>query len=207
MFGHRHDRLPRRSFLQLGHDRRRPRPGFPTGCWPPRARPPRPRQGEKTSLVIFEQGGGVADGTPSTPSPRPSPSTGARSRRSTPSCRASGSPNFWRRRPRSPTSSPSSAACTSRRPGIGNSHPKGSRYIFSGEAPGGPVDYARHRQYPRPSGGLELPLSAALHPGSRQQRAGRRVEVGVLALGPVGVQDRRGLDLSASPTGGSRTST
>ena len=25
-------------------------------------------------------------------------------------------------------------------PGIGNSHPKGSQYIFSGEAPGGPVD-------------------------------------------------------------------
>jgi hypothetical protein len=25
-------------------------------------------------------------------------------------------------------------------PGIGNSHPKGSRYVFSGEAPGGPVD-------------------------------------------------------------------
>ena len=25
-------------------------------------------------------------------------------------------------------------------PGIGNSHPKGSRYIYSGEAPGGPVD-------------------------------------------------------------------
>ncbi|MGV3723802.1 MAG: DUF1501 domain-containing protein [Actinomycetota bacterium] len=62
-------------------------------------------------------------------------------------------------------------------PGIGNSHPKGSQYVFSGEAPGGPVDMpdissvVAHRMGTR---ALYLP-SNILVPGTNEQAATSQV--------------------------------
>lgn len=62
-------------------------------------------------------------------------------------------------------------------PGIGNSHPKGSQYIFSGEAPGGPVDYPdigsviAHRMG---TDALYLPSNILL-PGTDEQAAASQV--------------------------------
>ena len=62
-------------------------------------------------------------------------------------------------------------------PGIGNSHPKGSQYIYSGEAPGGPVDYpdigsvVAHRMG---TDALYLPSNILL-PGTDEQAATSQV--------------------------------
>ncbi|HLK58279.1 MAG TPA: DUF1501 domain-containing protein [Chthonomonadaceae bacterium] len=62
-------------------------------------------------------------------------------------------------------------------PGIGNSHPKGSQYVYSGEAPGGPVDYpdissvVAHRMG---TDALYLPSNILL-PGTDEQAASSQV--------------------------------
>lgn len=62
-------------------------------------------------------------------------------------------------------------------PGIGNSHPKGSQYIYSGEAPGGPVEMpdissvVAHRMG---TGALYLPSNILL-PGTDEQAASSQV--------------------------------
>ena len=58
-------------------------------------------------------------------------------------------------------------------PGIGNSHPLGSQYIFSGEAPGGPVempDMASSVNYKLGAKAKYLP-AAILLPGTDERRA------------------------------------
>ncbi len=62
-------------------------------------------------------------------------------------------------------------------PGIGNSHPKGSQYVFSGEAPGGPIEMpdigsvVAHRMG---TSALYLPSNILL-PGTDEQAAESRV--------------------------------
>lgn len=58
-------------------------------------------------------------------------------------------------------------------PGIGNSHPKGSQYVFSGEAPGGPVempDMSSVVAHLKGTGALYLPSNILL-PGNSEQAA------------------------------------
>ena len=62
-------------------------------------------------------------------------------------------------------------------PGIGNSHPKGSQYIFSGEAPGGPVempDISSVTSYLMGSPAPHLP-SNIMVPGTSEQQHNTRI--------------------------------
>lgn len=62
-------------------------------------------------------------------------------------------------------------------PGIGNSHPKGSQYIFSGEAPGGPVempDISSVASYLMGSPARHLP-SNIMVPGTSEQQHNTRI--------------------------------
>ena len=62
-------------------------------------------------------------------------------------------------------------------PGIGNSHPKGSQYIFSGEAPGGPVempDISSVASYVMGSPARHLP-SNIMVPGTSEQQQNTRI--------------------------------
>ncbi len=137
MIGHGHGSLPRRSFLQLGliglgstllsgQVRGVDRPGI---------RPPK----AKNVLVIFEQGG-VSQ--MDTFDPKPEAVAEHRSPFATIDTVV---PGIRFTELLSKTAKIADKLTIVRcmhqpTPGIGNSHPKGSRYIFSGEAPGGPVD-------------------------------------------------------------------
>ena len=64
------------------------------------------------------------------------------------------------------------------KPDIGNSHPLGSQYVFSGADPTGPVEIARHRQFCIEQAGNEGSTPYRLHL-RRQRRAIRHVTAGV----------------------------
>ena len=137
MIGHRHDRMPRRSFLQLGMI------GAASALLPVRssaadgkaARPPK----AKNVLVIFEQGGvsqiDTFDPKPEAVAEHRSPFKPIDT--VVPGLRFT---ELLAKTARVADKLAVVRCMNQPTPGIGNSHPKGSRYIFSGEAPGGPVD-------------------------------------------------------------------
>jgi len=138
MIGHGHGRIARRSFLQLGMLGAASsliRPGRAFAAGEKGRRPPR----AKNVLVVFEQGG-VSQ--MDTFDPKPDAVAEHRSPFKTIDTVV---PGLRFTELLSKTAKVADKLTVVRcmnqpTPGIGNSHPKGSRYVFSGEAPGGPVD-------------------------------------------------------------------
>ena len=137
MIGHRHDRMPRRSFLQLGMIGAASAllPGGSTAREGQAGRPAKARR----VLVIFEQGG-VSQMDTFDPKPE-----AVAEHRSPFKPIDTVVPGLRFTELLAKTAKVADKLAIVRcmhqpTPGIGNSHPKGSRYIFSGEAPGGPVD-------------------------------------------------------------------
>jgi Protein of unknown function (DUF1501) len=193
MIGHDHSRISRRSLLQLGFLGAASTwfPGRPLEAGAPARRPPR----AKNVLVIFEQGG-VSQ--MDTFDPKPDAVAEHRSPFKTIDTVV---PGLRFTELLAKTSRVADKLTVVRcmhqpTPGIGNSHPKGSRYIFSGEAPGGPVDM--------PDIGSILALRAGspcrylppyiIVPGNSEQAA--EAKSGFLASG-LGAFKTGGRDLSA----------
>lgn len=172
---HSHFRIPahRRSFLGLGLG------GVLsalTGIEARAAGSPAPNGRAKRVLVLFEQGGVSHIDTWD---PKPDAPTEHRSPFKTIPTRADGV-QFTELLSRTAAVADRLAivrCMTQPTPGIGNSHPKGSSYVFSGEAPGGPVempDISSVVAQRLGSDALYLP-SNILVPGTNEQAASSTV--------------------------------
>lgn len=129
--------LPRRSFLGLGLGGAL---SALTGIDVASARQPAVRSGRaKRVLVIFEQGGlshiDTWDPKPDAPAEHRSPFKPIKT-----SVEGVYFTELLRNTARVANKLTVVRCMTQPKPGIGNSHPKGSQYIFSGEPPGGPVE-------------------------------------------------------------------